>query len=145
MSILDKLFEERYPNFKPLEVVSPLIYHKYPHLIDLNGLDKLQKFRKDCDFPFLINHGELKYRGFCVYHDRWAVPGRAEESMHYRCAFDVSPGKGGPNVLEFYKLAYDSGLWGGLGLYNSFVHMDTRWVVDKPTVWNESTLWKGRE
>ena len=93
----------------------------YLHLI------KLDKMRKEYGFPLVITSGHR-----CDKHNK-EVRG-AKNSWHLRFATDVRPEIGREEDLhKLYKLALTME-WGGIGLYDSWIHLDMR-----PT----ETRWRG--
>ena len=133
---LENLFSERWPNFTPYEVFSPVTISKHVHFLDMPSMDALQDFRRFLDVPFLINHANLRYRGICCFEEHLKVPGRAFNSMHYvGKAFDVTPRH--MALEDFFTAALNSGYFGGVGLYRSWVHLDTRFRLpgSEPVTW----------
>ncbi len=81
----------------------------------------LEAMRKRLGFPIIINSG---YR--CPKHNRNV--GGASRSMHLLFATDVRP-KGGKGRKERLELMHEDALahgWGGVGIYNNFIHLDRR-------------------
>lgn len=93
-------------------------------LVRPDALDKLNNFRRDLGVPVYCNHGNLQLRGYRSQKEQFSIPGSAKRSQHVQgCAFDISC----PDVppVDLYEQALDFG-WTGVGLYDSFVHVDVR-------------------
>ena len=126
----------KWDKFKPEEVLSPYGIIKWRGkgelLIQPSLLDFLSKFRQVVDKPMLINHGDLKYRGYRDWHENKKVDG-TQHSYHMQgLAVDVTVRDMKPEDL--YAAAIDFG-WKGVGLYDTFVHMDLRNTADV-VVWD---------
>lgn len=126
---------DRWPDFKIEEILSPdqlsLFNRKGVFPYSFRALDKLQAFRRFVDKPFLINHMGLQRRGsrsmrevFSINSDTRGKDRAWEYSFHLWCAFDISVD--GLSPMELFEKAIGFGQWGGVGLYNSFVHCDDR-------------------
>lgn len=132
-------WEKRWPNFKPTELLSPsgLLYYAgrqtlfvQPHFIDF-----LQAFRTEIGKSFLINHGNLKYRGYRSPKENQQVGG-TENSLHVQgLAVDVTI----PGIIpeKVGQLALDFGFT-GVGVYETFTHLDIRTKLN-----NAATTWSG--
>lgn len=122
-------WDVRWPSFTPDEVLSPRGLYKLHHngllLLQPHALDALQNFRNNLRKPFYINGlktGSL-HRGYrdCMENER---AGGQPHSYHMQgLAFDVTVKD--VTSEELYELAKDFG-WKGIGLYDTFVHMDLR-------------------
>lgn len=87
--------------------------------VSINLVLALQALRDRIDQPLTITSG---FR--CIKHNA-AVDG-AKTSQHlYGTAADIAVPKG-LSPLELYRLADESGLFDGLGLYDWGVHVDVR-------------------
>lgn len=116
-----------WPDFVPAEVLSPdglrMLETQDTLLFSPLMLTCLQQFRHKIQKPILINHAGLKLRGFRSCKEN-ATVGK-EFSMHILgIAADVTvPGLTPAEVAEKAKA---SGLFTGIGIYNTFVHLDIR-------------------
>lgn len=135
-------WSERWPNFAMEEVLSPRGQYKLHHngilLVQPHALDFLQNFRNFIGKPFYINGlktGSLN-RGYrdCEENKR---AGGSPHSYHMQgLAFDVTVE--GVKSEKLYKAAIDYG-WKGVGLYDTFVHIDLR-----PSLSNRTYTWDAR-
>lgn len=144
MSEID--WSKRWPHFTQEELFSPdqlsLIKTKGVFPYSFRALDKLHQFRESLGVSLLINGGKYKRRGgrsmADVYEINEATRGKGrgmEYSFHLWCAFDVSSPEMQPE--QVFRRACDSKLWGGVGLYDSFVHLDDRDSLSgRITVWD---------
>lgn len=129
-----------FPDFSPAEVLSPGTI-KYPHLIDFVFLSRLQEFRTKLGLPLAVNHDGHNHRGVRTPDEQREIVklhGGAMLSMHV-CgkAADISCPKMPPE-----KLFNEARLFGfrGLGLYDTFVHVDDRTLFSPvPVLWNNSS------
>lgn len=132
------MWETRWPDFKPEEVLSPSGVSVFDRngwlLINPEFLDFTQAFRKQVDSVFLINHRGLKYRGFRTEKENHAEGG-AEHSFHVQgLAVDVSSPDMSP--LELFDAAVKFGFT-GVGVYDTWVHIDKRPSFSgKPAIWD---------
>ena len=131
-------WSDRWPDFKIEEVLSPIqlkmVQEKKQFPYPFEALDTLQEFRNFIGMPFLINHGELQRRGARSMQEAYDInlatrgkqnPARAwEYSFHLWCAFDISVN--GMTSKELFLKALVFGKFGGVGLYDTFVHCDCR-------------------
>jgi uncharacterized protein YcbK (DUF882 family) len=87
----------------------------------------LEQIRREAGFPILVNSG---YR--CPKHNKEV--GGAADSWHLLFATDIRPEGNDPEKLRaLYRAAL--GLdFGGIGLYDTFLHLDLR---------PEKTRWRG--
>lgn len=114
-------------HFRMSELFSPETISK-PHLLDRDAALALERTRMAIGRPFLVNHQSHHLRGVRSIAEQIellkAIPTAAKDSMHVLGkAFDVTPVGG--SLSEFVELVEKMG-WGGIGLYNSFVHLDFR-------------------
>lgn len=136
----------RWPSFRPQEILSTtqlkLFEERGVIVYSFRALDKLEIFRKRIAVPLLINHGDLHLRGARslkeVFETNSATRGADEKwgySFHLWCAFDISSPQLTP--IQLRQEAIESKLWGGIGLYDSFVHIDDRdHFGDTPALWD---------
>ena len=136
-------WNNRFPNFLPEEVLSPAAMKRYEAHgiigIDLNALDILQEFRIKLGVPFRVNHRGLNLRGYRTPKEHLGLGHGSSMSPHSRgCAFDVTPDNMPLHV--FKSLAVDFEKWKGIGLYDTFVHLDTwdRFGDGRITQWRKS-------
>lgn len=124
----------RWPSFKPEEVLSPQGLSAYLNqgilLFSPIMLTALSQFRAAINQPILINHGNLRLRGFRSCEENASVSG-GKLSMHLQgIAADCTIKGVSPENLA--KAAEASGLFSGIGLYpeKGFVHLDIRLTTD---------------
>lgn len=80
---------------------------------------KLEELRRELGLPVIVNSA---YR--CPDHNK--AVGGVGDSWHLRFATDIRPGDGSPESLRrMYRIALVQG-WGGIGLYDTFIHLDLR-------------------
>lgn len=110
---------------------------RYRHKLCPRAMDTLQLWREMLGEPLLVNHLSLTLRGVRTADENESIGG-AKNSMHV-CgrAFDISSPALTPDAL--YKAAFDSGLWGAVGRYDSFVHVDVRLNEGSPVTWDNRT------
>lgn len=126
MNLLN-VFKDRWPNFSPEEIFSPESI-KRPHVLCVDAMDALQTFRTQLERPLVVNFGSNRQRGVRTYEDNQAIGG-AKDSMHlHGRAFDIHCPD--ISVSELYDKAKEFGRFKGLGLYRSWVHVDTRFSLD---------------
>jgi len=137
------MYKEGYPckYFSLAELLSPdgLSLYTHNNIMPLRPelLSTLDEFREYVDKPLLVNHGELKLRGYRSCRENKEAAG-ASHSMHIMgIAVDISCNhitirELHTKALEFYK-------WTGIG-YNKdkgFVHCDVRTTVNgKRMLWD---------
>ena len=116
------------PHFAPEEIFSPDTIDKGRHVIDPEAIIRLNEFRDALGVALFVNFASHRYRGVRSPVEqqrvqRW-VPTAAELSMHV-CgkAFDISSERMSPMELRTKALEFG---WHGVGLYDSFVHIDLR-------------------
>lgn len=134
-----KLWNIRFPNFKPSEVLSDDgMYAFLNNIITINfeALDALQEFRNKINKTILVNHGSHKRRGYRSYVENAAVDGK-EFSYHMQgIAFDITS----PDISidELAELVKDFG-WLGIGIYKkrNFIHCDLR-----PRLYGDRVIWE---
>jgi uncharacterized protein YcbK (DUF882 family) len=137
---LDKLkaiFAVRWPDFQPEEVLSPdglkLVHNQGVFPLQFSALDKLQAFREHLKKPLKINHGNLKKRGWRSVQENYDL-NRYKFSFHVAgIAFDVTVDGVSPEEVkeEALKIGFS-----GVGVYNTFTHIDCRALIDKPIEWD---------
>lgn len=131
------LWKNRWPNFSPEEVLSPMglqMFDKNILLIQPHAMDKLQEFRIKLNTNLLINHAHLKLRGY-RHPSENAKAGGEEFSFHMLgLAFDLTAPS--LSTFELKELAKDFG-WHGVGYYPSknFVHVDLRPRLNPNRTW----------
>lgn len=128
------IWRERWPDFKPEEIFSPeqtVLLNKGIFPISFRSLDKLQDFRNFIGRPLAVNRLGHHARGARstreVFNINRLTRGRDkgwEYSFHLWCAFDIDCPELDP--LELFDEAVKFGLWGGVGLYDTFIHVDDR-------------------
>ncbi len=79
----------------------------------------LERMRRELGFPIAVNSG---YR--CVRHNR--AVGGAARSWHLIFATDISPEDGSPEKLAAMHQAAERLGFGGIGRYDTFIHLDLR-------------------
>lgn len=119
-----------WPDFTPAEVLSPdgmrMLETQDTLLYSPLMLTCLQQFRFKIQQPILINHAGLKLRGFRSCKEN-ATVGK-EFSMHILgIAADCSVK--GMTPSELAEKAKKSGLFTGIGVYQTFVHLDIRPIL----------------
>ncbi len=123
----------RWPNFSKREVYSPETLASYQHILCPHSLDKLQLWREMLGVRLFVNFGDHNLRGVRSVRENETINNFAKESMHIMGrAFDVSSPD--MNAAQLYSVARESKLWQGLGLYRTWVHVDTR-ASSTLTVW----------
>ena len=134
---LTKIFDVRWPNFKPEEVLSPdgllMVQNHQVFPVQFSAMDRLQSFREHLDKPFTINVGVFQRRGWRSVKENFDV-NRYDFSFHVAgCAFDLSV-----DGMSIDQLAEEAERFGytGIGKYYTWVHIDTRNIIDKPIIWD---------
>lgn len=144
----------RWPHFKPEEILSDdqltllTLHGVMPY--SFRALDKLEQFRNQIvnttksDAVFIVNYGESKRRGARSLWDAYEVnrqqKGESKKwayTFHLWCAFDLTVPE--MTTKELFDLALKSKLWGGIGLYNTWVHVDDRDHFGDVTTWDLRT------
>lgn len=83
--------------------------------------------------PTVVTSG---YRGWL--HNKEV--GGSRDSMHlYFNALDLKPERGTPDQWKQFLMDSGFALWGGVGRYASFIHVDTRKLVFR----RPATTWEG--
>lgn len=142
-------WKARWPHFSPEELLSDeqvrLLDKKGTIPYSFRALDKLETFREFLKAPIIVNKGGSRLRGARslreVYHTNRVTRKPGEEwgySFHLWCAFDINVV--GLSPLQVMDKAVESKLWGGIGVYNSFTHIDDRdSFVAAPVLWDYRT------
>lgn len=123
---------ERWPSFSKREIYSPGSLGKHEHLLCPHAMDALQAFRLKLGVQIRVNHSGLLFRGLRLPYENSRVSGAAYSMHTTGRAFDIDS----PDIslLELYAEARKFGTWKGVGLYRSWVHVDTR-------LSKESVIW----
>jgi len=136
------------PSFKPAELISPdLLANGIMHGLDLQAAMKLQRFRdrihQMTGEGFLINHGTHYRRGVRSLNDQRVLAARygAAELYSHHCsgkAFDVSLTSWANYSPEWLADKAREFHYSGIGLYDTFVHVDTRDAINgQITFWDK--------
>lgn len=106
--------------------------------IDFTAALMLEGFRHELGYPLKVNHAGLKLRGFRSFAENQSIKGSAHFSFHCMGkAFDISCDK--MTCVELYQAALKYG-WHGVGIYDTWVHVDNRISLDGKTVtWDSRT------
>lgn len=136
-------WDERWPEFGPSEVLSPEHYNLWlkTGIISVNefAMDKLCEFRRSLDLQLLCNHKKLHLRGSRSYKENAKLPGFEEHSSHILgLAFDLTC----PDlpIERLAEAAYAFG-WKGIGVYNTWVHVDCRnSLSDHRYLWDRRSI-----
>lgn len=144
---IEHVFAERWPNFRPKEIFSPGCYKLADNddeligMLDETAMDCLQSLREELKVPLYVNRGKHQRRGVRTFKEQLKIkeeiPSAAEISQHcFGRAFDVTPG----NFWEGWReelaaLAAKVGFT-GIGIYETFVHVDTRTILDEVMTWD---------
>lgn len=147
-------WDSRFPDFRIEEILSPdqlvLFHTKHVFPYSLKALDKLQAFRKFVGSSLVVNKTGSFRRGARSMREVYEINRQTrsrergwEYSFHLWCAFDVSSGSIPSSQL--FEMAVDFkdeklGRWGGIGLYDTFVHVD-----DRDTLSGGATVWSVRK
>lgn len=140
MTALDNLrsiFNERWPDFSPEEVLSPdglkLVHNHGVFTLQHAALDKLQEFRNHLKRRIIVNTGPHKRRGWRSIKENFDL-NRYNFSFHVAgVAFDITVEGMTPEEVKDEALAFG---YTGIGVYKTFTHLDTRSVIDGPIVWD---------
>lgn len=143
--IIEAYFKIRWPDFKPEEILGVdqlnLYLQKGVFAYSFKALDKLQEFRNIVGAPLRINQRGLFRRGARSTKENYEVQKNSrgsdgwEYSFHLWCAFDIDSLT--VSIPDLYKAAIDSKLWGGIGLYDTWIHVDDRDnLSNKPILWD---------
>jgi len=128
------------PYFEMHEVISPDgldLYKRTNQIVtDRLSLLMLNGFRSFIAKPLIVNTDSNLHRGYRSPRENAAINGAADLSFHMQGkAFDISCK--GLTCLELYHKAIAFG-WKGIGLYDTWVHVDMRWTPDnKPVTWDK--------
>lgn len=120
-----------FPDFAPEEIFSPETL-PYLHLVNLDAMEKLQRWRGQVRKPFLINHAGHNLRGVRSCSEQAKLKRvfgakAATHSMHVQGgAFDVTIK--GLSVEEMVESAAEFG-WHFIKKYPTFVHVDIRTLL----------------
>lgn len=127
----------KWKNFEPEEVLSSDGMRLMKQgIFPMNGyaLDKLQSFRDFLDTPIVCNTTELRLRGFRSPLENQSIYDFPRFSFHIAgIAFDIHAPK--MSLDDLYDAADHYG-WSGIGIYESFIHIDDRY--------GENARWRGR-
>ena len=94
---------------------------------------KLQRLRTTLGAPLRITSGHR-----CEVHNRSV--GGAPNSMHLHIATDVQPFEEREEILRDDEKIASEMTFGGIGIYNSFVHLDSREFIGREIArWNNQT------
>ena len=120
-------------NFRWREIVCPCCQGiRLLELVD-GHMERLQELRNRLEFPLQITSG---YR--CPAHNREV--GGAPRSMHKEFATDVRPYRNVAGQLALLRDTVAAMDWGGVGLYNTFIHLDRRdFLGRRKSRWDERT------
>lgn len=133
-------WERLSPYFEMEEVISPdglAVYHNTQQIVtDRIALLMLNGFRSYLGKPITVNSGANQHRGYRSPRENAAINGAADLSFHMQGkAFDISCKE--ISCLEIFHKARAYG-WKGIGLYDTWVHVDNRWTVDnQPVTWDK--------
>lgn len=133
---LKSIFSIRWPNFSPEEVLSPdglkLVHNQGVFPLQFSALDKLQAFREHLGKRFTINSDNHKRRGWRSIKENFEL-NRYQFSFHTAgCAFDVTVEDMTPEEVKESALGFG---FSGVGVYDTFTHLDLRSLIDKPITW----------
>lgn len=121
----------RWPHFRPEEFACRHC-GELPQELDTELLDRLEALRKKIGTPLRVNSG---YR--CAAHN--AIVGGAVYSQHKKLAVDLSlSGHAAPSL---YRAALESGFL-GIGIAETFIHLDMRREIDGYQPPRRLTIWK---
>lgn len=97
-------------------------------------LDKLQDFRSFLDREFLVNHGSLRLRGWRSLRENEKIGGKLFHPFGVAADITVI----GMDSEAVFRAAKEFGFH-GVGLYDTFVHVDMR-----PRLNDEVVTWDYR-
>ena len=120
----------RWPHFHPAELACKHC-GELPEVLDTELLDRLEILRKVIDRPLRINSGHR-----CRQHN--LLVGGAAYSQHKSLAVDLS--LTGHDPLNLFSHARNLGFL-GIGLGDSFIHLDMRREVDGHQPARKLTVW----
>jgi len=141
-------WSERWPYFKPDEIFSDqqlALYMRGIFPYSFRSLDRLHDFRVFVGHPLICNSGGMNRRGARSISEVIEINRKTRGSLaahgysfHLWCAFDLSCHALSPD--ELYEKAIAFQLWGGIGRYDTFVHVDDRDNMSgQPTLWDNRT------
>lgn len=144
---IEHVFADRWPNFRPKEVLSPGCFAAADNddeligFIDEVAMDCLQALRDEMKCALYVNIGNHRRRGVRTFKEQLTIAKvqNAAKEIPQHCfgrAFDVTPEviKDGWQE-ELAAMAQKIGFT-GIGLYETFVHMDIRTVIDEVITWD---------
>lgn len=95
-------------------------------------LDKLQAFRTEIGKPFIINFGESRLRGWRSWKENSRIDGKLYHPQGLAADITVE----GMSILELARAAKKFGFT-GIGMYDTWVHVDMRPMLDdRIVVWD---------
>lgn len=138
-------WSKRWPSFHVEEILSQdqlaLFTNRGVFPYSFRALDKLQSFRGLVGAPLIVNKTGSGRRGARSIEEVVAVNKSIRGvspysySFHLWCAFDISCSVVRP--VELRQIAIESKLWGGIGIYDTWLHCDDRdFFGDTPTLWD---------
>lgn len=131
--------------FKAEEVLSPgsiQLYLKSGFInLDLEALKVLEELRETLNVTLLCNYSALQFRGTRTPEENASIKGAAKHSAHMLGkAFDITA----PELsiqdlyLKVLEFAEKTKKISGIGIYRSWVHIDTAWRPNaKLTIWDK--------
>lgn len=127
--------------FQPEEVLSrgaiKLWESKGLLILNLEAFNRLNAFREFVGVPLVVNTGKHNLRGTRTHPENSTIRGAAHFSAHLLgSAFDVSSPQ--IKVEDLAQKAKESGLWTGIGIYSTWVHVDCAWRNT-----NTFVIWRG--
>lgn len=133
-----KQWVEYCPQFAPEELLSPGGLRMFEATgqvpISPTALSMLKAFRERLGVPLIVNHGTNRLRGYRTHTENAAIPGSATFSFHMLgMAFDISSKD--ISVEKIYQEAIAFG-WTGVGIYDTWVHVDNRLNLGEPVTWD---------
>lgn len=125
--------------FEPEELLSKSgmdLFRKGLMVIDWDFLGELVAFREKMDVPFIVNSGDHHRRGWRSSAENLIPPCTGKPYHPMGVAADITPK--GMDILEFAAEAQYFGFH-GVGVYNTFVHVDLR-----PRIGDRTFTWDNR-
>ena len=130
------------PHFEDYELLSPKLLEAIhdkdtdpKFFIREDALDFLEDLRIYFGTPVSVNHKGMNKRGICTTEEN-LKEGRTITSQHNFCAFDISLYKENIDLVYSWikknALSYNIG---GIGRYDTFIHVDFR-NNDKISEWD---------
>lgn len=132
-------FDSKY--FQPEEILSPgsikLWEEKGLLILNPEAFSRLNAFREFVGAQMVVNKLGSPHRGTRTHAENEQIKGAAKFSAHLLgMAFDVTvPGM---SIQTLAAKAKDSGLWTGIGIYSTWVHLDCAWRAT-----NSFIIWHG--